>query len=128
MVSETLQQVKQEKQAVTKGHLGPSGERLLDSRARLAELFHHTDTLERLIADKSANSASSNESKTFAQNMLSMLETARRSVADCFALSLTSFIFSSNFSQTRGTPKKAVGRTALSVMGRLPLSASGRAK
>jgi hypothetical protein len=40
----------------------------------------------------------------------------------------TAFIFSAIFSQTRGTPKKTVGRHALSVSPSVPLSASGRAK
>mmetsp|Transcript_29016 Transcript_29016/g.93885 ORF Transcript_29016/g.93885 Transcript_29016/m.93885 type:complete len:200 (+) Transcript_29016:634-1233(+) len=38
------------------------------------------------------------------------------------------FMASPNFSQTRGTPKKTVGRTSPSVSLRDPLSASGRAK
>mmetsp|Transcript_18587 Transcript_18587/g.57238 ORF Transcript_18587/g.57238 Transcript_18587/m.57238 type:complete len:214 (+) Transcript_18587:647-1288(+) len=38
------------------------------------------------------------------------------------------FMASRNFSQTRGTPKKTVGRTSLSVSFSVPLSASGRAK
>ena len=40
----------------------------------------------------------------------------------------TAWSASANFSQTRGTPKKTVGRTCCSVAFSVPFSASGRAK
>ena len=55
---------------------------------------------------------------------------AHRATFFCTLLSVApvATIFSWNFSHTRGTPKKYVGRTARNVSPKLPFSTSGRAK